>query len=124
MAWSDLGSWESIYQKQTKDADNNVTHGEVFSQDTSNSLLWSQSSLLAILGLDNVVVIQTADATLVCDRSRTEEIKSLVARVKEQSVNNERFFKSVLQEYATLEAEIEILCAEEKHIVDSVVGRS
>jgi len=82
MAWSDLGSWESIYQKQTKDADNNVMHGDVFAQDTTNSLLWSQSSLLATVGLDNVVVIQTADATLVCDRSRTEEIKSLVARVK------------------------------------------
>jgi mannose-1-phosphate guanylyltransferase/mannose-6-phosphate isomerase len=82
MAWSDLGSWESIYQKQIKDADNNVLHGDVFSQDTTNSLLWSQSSLLATVGLNNIVVIQTADATLICDRSRTEEIKTLVARVK------------------------------------------
>lgn len=91
MAWSDLGSWESIYQKQTKDADNNVMHGDVFTQDTTNSLLWSQSSLLATVGLDNVVVIQTADATLVCDRSRTEEVKSLVAQIKEKSVINEHF---------------------------------
>ena len=83
MAWSDLGSWDSIYQKQTKDADNNVMHGKVFAQDTTNSLLWSQTSLLATAGLDNVVVVQTADATLVCDRSRTEEIKTLVARIKE-----------------------------------------
>lgn len=83
MAWSDLGSWESIYQKQDKDADNNVMHGDVFAQDTTNSLLWSQTSLLATAGLDNVVVVQTADATLVCDRSKTEEIKSLVARVRE-----------------------------------------
>ena len=82
MAWSDLGSWESIYQKQIKDADNNVMHGDVFAQDTTNSLLWSQTSLLATAGLDNIVVIQTADATLICDRSRTEEIKTLVARVK------------------------------------------
>jgi mannose-1-phosphate guanylyltransferase / mannose-6-phosphate isomerase len=82
MAWSDLGSWDSIYQKQTKDSDNNVLHGDVFAQDTTNSLLWSQTSLLATAGLDNIVVIQTADATLVCDRSRTEEIKTLVARVK------------------------------------------
>jgi len=86
MAWSDLGNWESIYQKQAKDGDNNVMHGDVFAQDTSNSLLWSQSSLLATVGLDNVVVIQTADATLVCDKSRTEEIKSLVARVKAHKV--------------------------------------
>ena len=83
MAWSDLGSWDSIYQKQTKDVDNNVVHGKVFAQDTTNSLLWSQTSLLATAGLDNVVVVQTADATLVCDRSRTEEIKTLVARIKE-----------------------------------------
>lgn len=82
MAWSDLGSWESIYQKQAKDSDNNVMHGDVFAQDTTNCLLWSQTSLLATAGLDNVVVIQTGDATLVCDRSKTEEIKTLVARVK------------------------------------------
>ena len=82
MAWSDLGSWDSIYQKQAKDAQNNVIHGEVFAQDTTNSLLWSQTSVLATAGLDNIVVIQTADATLICDRNRTEEIKTLVARVK------------------------------------------
>ena len=82
MDWSDLGSWDSIYQKHDKDADNNVMHGDVFAQDTTNSLLWSQSSMLATAGLDNVVVVQTADATLVCDRSKTEEIKSLVARVR------------------------------------------
>ena len=82
MAWSDLGNWDSIYQKQAKDADNNVMHGDVFAQDTTNSLLWSQTSMLATAGLDNIVVVQTADATLVCDRSRTEEIKTLVARVK------------------------------------------
>ncbi len=82
MAWSDLGSWDSIYQRHEKDADNNVTKGDVFTQDTTNSLLWSQTSLLATAGLDNIVVIQTADATLICDRSRTEEIKTLVARVK------------------------------------------
>ena len=82
MAWSDLGSWDSIYQRHAKDADNNVTKGDVFTQDTTNSLLWSQTSLIATAGLDNIVVIQTADATLICDRNRTEEIKTLVARVK------------------------------------------
>ena len=82
MAWSDLGSWDSIYQKQAKDAQNNVIHGDVFAQDTTNSLLWSQTSVLAIAGLNNIVVIQTADATLICDRSHTEDIKTLVARVK------------------------------------------
>jgi mannose-1-phosphate guanylyltransferase/mannose-6-phosphate isomerase len=82
MAWSDLGSWDSIYARQNKDENNNVTHGEVLSLDTKNSLIWTETGLLATLGLNNVVVIQTADATLICDRSRAEDIKALVAEVK------------------------------------------
>ncbi|MDO9393699.1 MAG: mannose-1-phosphate guanylyltransferase/mannose-6-phosphate isomerase [Methylotenera sp.] len=82
MAWSDLGSWDSIYARHEKDTNNNVTHGEVLSLDTKNSLIWTETGLLATLGLNNVVVIQTADATLICDRSRAEDIKALVAEVK------------------------------------------
>jgi len=82
MAWSDLGSWDSIYQRHVKDAQNNVTHGDVISVDTKNSLLWTESKLLAVLGVDNIAVIQTADATLICDRNRAEDIKTLVGLVK------------------------------------------
>ncbi len=124
MAWSDLGNWESVYQKQAKDADNNVMHGDVFTQDTSNSLLWSQSSLLATVGLDNVVVIQTADAILVCDRSRTEEIKSLVARMKEKSVINEHFWESKLQDCEALQTKVDVFNGEAKSIEDIGVAYS
>jgi mannose-1-phosphate guanylyltransferase/mannose-6-phosphate isomerase len=82
MAWSDLGSWDSIYARHEKDKHNNVTHGEVVNLDTQNSLIWTEAGLVATLGLNNVVVIQTADATLICDRSRSEDIKTLVAEVK------------------------------------------
>ena len=82
MAWSDLGNWESIYQRHAKDANKNVTHGEVVSTDTNGSLLWSETGILATLGVDNLVVIQTADATLICDRNRTEEVKLIVDQVK------------------------------------------
>ena len=82
MSWSDLGSWDSIYARQAKDANNNVTHGDVISLDTNNSLIWTETGLVATLGLSNLAVIQTADATMVCDRSRAEDIKALVAEVK------------------------------------------
>ena len=82
MSWSDLGSWESIYQRQHKNADNNAIHGEVLTEDTQNSLLWTEHGLLATLGVSNIAIIQTADATLVCDRSRAEDIKQLVANVR------------------------------------------
>lgn len=82
MAWSDLGSWESIYQKQQKDQSDNVIHGDVLVLKTRNSLLWTDKGLLATIGLDNIVVIQTHDATLICDRNNTEDVKTLVAMVK------------------------------------------
>lgn len=84
MAWSDLGSWDSIYQRHGKNAENNVTQGEVITEDTTNSLLWTSSGLLATLGVSNLAVIQTADATLICDRSRTEDIKALVGEVQKR----------------------------------------
>lgn len=82
MNWSDLGSWDSIYQRQAKDESGNLTKGEVLSMDTHNSLLWSSNGLLATLGVSNVAIIKTADATLVCDRSRTEDIKQLVGTLQ------------------------------------------
>ncbi len=85
MAWSDLGSWESIYQKQEKDRDNNVMHGDVFAQDTTNSLLWSQTSLIATVGLDNIVVVNTGDATLVIPKDRVEDVKELVEHLKKKN---------------------------------------
>jgi mannose-1-phosphate guanylyltransferase/mannose-6-phosphate isomerase len=84
MDWSDLGSWNSIYTRNTKDANNNVTHGEVLNLETQDSLIWSESGFVATLGLRNVAVIQTVDATLVCDRSRAEDIKNLVSKIKVQ----------------------------------------
>lgn len=82
MDWSDLGSWDSIYQRHEKNGDSNVVQGEVMALDTHDSLLWNTHGLLATLGVSNLAVIQTADATLICDRSRTEDIKTLVAQVQ------------------------------------------
>jgi mannose-1-phosphate guanylyltransferase/mannose-6-phosphate isomerase len=82
MGWSDLGSWDSIYQHRDKDEAGNVSQGDVLMQDTQDSLLWNSHGLLATLGVRNIAVIQTADATLVCDRSRTEDIKQLVTLVQ------------------------------------------
>jgi mannose-1-phosphate guanylyltransferase/mannose-6-phosphate isomerase len=82
MAWSDLGNWESIYQRHSKDIDNNVIQGDVISTDTQDSLLWCQSGILTTLGVSNLVVIKTADATLICDRNRTEDVKLVVDQVK------------------------------------------
>lgn len=83
MSWSDLGSWDSIHRKHAKNADNNVVEGEVITIDTKDSLLWTTHGLLATLGVNNLAVVQTAEPTLICDRSRTEDIKALVSQVNQ-----------------------------------------
>ncbi len=81
MQWSDLGSWDSIHRRRAKNEENNVIEGDVIALDTQDSLLWSTHGLVAALGVSNIAIVQTADATLVCDRSRTEDIKALVNQV-------------------------------------------
>jgi mannose-1-phosphate guanylyltransferase / mannose-6-phosphate isomerase len=85
MGWSDLGSWEALYQQRDKDEAGNVMHGDVLTHNSCDNLLWSEHGLLATLGLKNVAVVQTRDATLVCPRDQVDELKQLVAKVKAKS---------------------------------------
>ncbi|MBT9612080.1 MAG: mannose-1-phosphate guanylyltransferase/mannose-6-phosphate isomerase [Burkholderiales bacterium] len=83
MGWSDLGSWESIYQQRGKDAQGNMLEGDVLAIDSQDNLLWSEHGLVATLGVANLAVVQTRDATLICPRERVQDLKQLVAAVKE-----------------------------------------
>jgi mannose-1-phosphate guanylyltransferase/mannose-6-phosphate isomerase len=80
--WNDLGDWNSIYSHYAKDKDNNVIHGEVISLQSKDSLLWSENALIAALGVDNLIVIQTADSILICNRNLAKDLKVLVAKIK------------------------------------------
>jgi len=83
MGWSDLGSWDALYQQRAKDEDGNLLQGDVVAVNSRNNLLWSEHGTLATLGLENMAVVQTRDATLVCHRDQAADLKQLVARVKE-----------------------------------------
>lgn len=82
MAWSDLGSWESIYHRHEKSFTGNVIRGDVVLADTSNSLLWSDNGVIAALGVDNLLVVRTADVTMICSRNRAEDVKTLVSQIQ------------------------------------------
>ena len=101
MAWSDLGSWDSLYTKRAKDENGNVLHGEVYNEDTQDSLIWASRGVIATLGLKNIAVIQTTDATLVCDRSRAEDIKALVGKVKNSRPELTEFHCTVHRPWGT-----------------------
>jgi mannose-1-phosphate guanylyltransferase/mannose-6-phosphate isomerase len=79
--WNDLGAWEAVWQVSEKDAAGNASHGDVLLRDSRNSLVHAASRLVGVVGLDNVVVVETPDAVLVTDRSRSQEVRQIVAEL-------------------------------------------
>ncbi len=79
--WSDLGSWAALWELGSLDADDNVVVGDVIVEDTTGSYLRSESRVVAVVGLDDLVVVETADAVLVASRDRANEVKGLVDRL-------------------------------------------
>jgi mannose-1-phosphate guanylyltransferase / mannose-6-phosphate isomerase len=81
-AWDDLGSWEAMFRMGEHDARNCVVKGDVLALDCENSLLFSTESKLAAVGLENMAVVQTRDATLVCPLDQVQRVKDVVNCLK------------------------------------------
>ncbi|GHC56655.1 mannose-1-phosphate guanylyltransferase/mannose-6-phosphate isomerase [Neogemmobacter tilapiae] len=76
--WDDVGAWNAVHQISERCADNNVTRGDVITVDTANSLVQSDSRLVAVIGMRDVIVVETADAVLVAHRDHAQSVKQVV----------------------------------------------
>lgn len=85
--WNDLGSWEAIYDVMQKDSNNNFTKGDVIALDTQDSYIYSSKRLVSTIGVKNLVIIETEDAILVCDKSRTQDVKIIFDKLKKENKN-------------------------------------
>ena len=83
--WSDIGSWKELYEALEADADGNVVRGEHVGLDTGGSLIFGGSRLIATVGLEDVVIVETPDVLLVCRRDRAADVKQLVERLEHQA---------------------------------------
>jgi mannose-1-phosphate guanylyltransferase/mannose-6-phosphate isomerase len=81
MGWSDVGSWDALWQMGAKDQDGNSIEGNVVAEETRNCYLRSEAGLVAAIGIEDLVVVATDDAVMVAPRNRTQEVKKLVARL-------------------------------------------
>ena len=79
--WSDLGAWDAVWQVSSKDAAGNAHHGDVLTTDSRNTLVHATSRLVSLVGVDDLVVIETPDAVLVADRSHSQDVKAIVAEL-------------------------------------------
>jgi len=81
--WSDVGSWASLHAASDADGKGNVARGDVLVEDSTNCYLYSESRLVAAVGLEDHVVVETKDAVLVAPKSRVQDVKALVGKLKE-----------------------------------------
>ena len=80
--WSDVGSWSALWDVSDKDQNQNSYRGDVIMKNTSNCYIYASNKLVAAVGLDNIVIVDTKDAVLVADKSRVQEVKQVVEQLK------------------------------------------
>lgn len=95
--WNDLGSWQSIYDISQKDEAKNVVSGQIINVESKNSLIYSNSKCIAAVGLDNIVLVETEDAILACDKNCTQDVKKVFDELKKQGSDLTMIHKTVFR---------------------------
>ena len=93
--WLDIGSWEAMYEISNKDENGNCISGKVLDFGSENSLISADSKLVATVGLKDKVVVETEDAILICDRNKTDEIKSIYKNLNGKNSTAKEIHKTV-----------------------------
>ncbi|MCP3672940.1 MAG: mannose-1-phosphate guanylyltransferase/mannose-6-phosphate isomerase, partial [Gammaproteobacteria bacterium] len=91
--WSDVGAWSSLWEISTKDEFNNVTKGDVITESVKNSYIHSENKLVSVIGLDDVVIVETDDAVMIAHKDRAQDVKVIADKLKAQNrdeINNHR----------------------------------
>jgi mannose-1-phosphate guanylyltransferase/mannose-6-phosphate isomerase len=102
--WSDLGSWPALREIRGQDADGNVIHGDVFTKDAKNSVLFAQNRFLAALGIHDLVVIETPDAVLVAHKECAQDVRSITEHLKKSARSEHVFHTKVHRPWGDYES--------------------
>jgi len=82
MAWNDIGAWSALWEVAVKDAQGNATRGDVMLENACNNFVRAETRMVAMLGVSNLVVVETADVVLVANKDQVQDVKKLVDRLK------------------------------------------
>lgn len=115
--WSDIGAWDALYPTAASDADGNLRHGDVLLHDTNNCYVRAGARLVALVGLSNTIVVETADAVLVADKSRAQDVKHIVNQLKKENRPETEFHTVVHRPWGSYEGIAKGLRYQVKHIV-------
>jgi mannose-1-phosphate guanylyltransferase len=86
IGWSDVGSWSAVYDVMPHDAQDNAVVGEHLAVDTTRSLIYSPHRVIATVGLEDMIIVDTGDVLLICPRSRSQDVRRLVEMARERGL--------------------------------------
>jgi mannose-1-phosphate guanylyltransferase/mannose-6-phosphate isomerase len=95
--WNDLGAWDAVWQVGKQDAEGNVTSGDALLSSTKNSLVHASSRLVSAVGIENLIIVETADAVLVADRKNSQDVKSIVNQLEQQKREEKNLHRKVVR---------------------------
>jgi mannose-1-phosphate guanylyltransferase/mannose-6-phosphate isomerase len=93
--WNDLGAWDAVWQVGSQDSNGNVSSGDTLLSNTKNSLVHSTTRLVSAVGVNNLVIVETADAVLVTDRANSQDVKQIVTQLDEQKREEKNLHRKV-----------------------------
>jgi mannose-1-phosphate guanylyltransferase/mannose-6-phosphate isomerase len=101
--WSDIGAWSVLWEVSQQDEAGNARSGDTLVHETRDSLVMAQHRMVATVGIDNLIVVETPDAVLVCHKERAQDVKQIVAQLKESDRSEYRFHRRVYRPWGSYE---------------------
>jgi mannose-1-phosphate guanylyltransferase/mannose-6-phosphate isomerase len=101
--WNDLGAWSAVWEQGPRDANGNVCKGDVLTHEASNSFVQSESRLVALVGIDNIVVVETSDAVLVAHKGKVQNVKEIVRQLADLKRPETLLHKKVYRPWGSYE---------------------
>ena len=104
VGWNDVGSWSALWEVAQQDGDGNAHHGDVIALDCRDTLAWGDRRLLAMIGLRDIVVVDSDDALLVAHKDHVQEVKEVVARLKAEGRSESNLHRKVYRPWGAYDS--------------------
>jgi mannose-1-phosphate guanylyltransferase/mannose-1-phosphate guanylyltransferase/mannose-6-phosphate isomerase len=103
IGWNDIGAWSALWDVGDKDANGNVLRGDIYLDDVANSLVRAESRMVAAIGVSDLLIVETADAVLIADKNRAQDVKKIVDYLKANDRSEHEFHTRVFRPWGWYE---------------------
>ena len=104
ITWNDVGTWKALSEIKDKDSNGNTLDGDIYVRDTKNTYIQSEDSLVATIGIDNLIIVNTKDALLVASKDSSQDVKEIVDSLKNMNREEYKLHKEVFRPWGSYES--------------------